>query len=98
MCLKLLSPPKNLFIFVVYCRVTLNLSEIEEFYWCLSKQVSLAKQQGNVLVFGDFNARLGDISGDIASSKTKSLFINFVETLGFCNLNQTIAFGKPSYV
>ena len=46
---------------------------------------------------GDFNARLGEITGDHASNSNKTAFLDFLENYGLININALKTFGQYTF-
>ena len=59
---------------------------------------------GNVLIVGDFNTRLGKITGDTnpagdwAKNKNAPFFEAYIDATQMKLLNQAFAYGKPTFV
>ena len=52
---------------------------------------------GDVLILGDFNARLGDLTGDHAENSSNEQFLAFLHTTKMVNLNIMHAKGEYTY-
>ena len=73
--------------------------EINEMYDSLSKKILEFQKEGSrVALFGDFNARLGNYTGDHATNSSFGSFKGFQEFHNLELLNRTHALGKPTYV
>ena len=85
--------PTDTIIGVVYVPpYNKNLNHCDKIYELLIKDCNnFDHERKNILIHGDFNAKIGDAVGDIhqATQKTKNdfKFINFIEKYDFINLN-----------
>ena len=102
-------PSKNksslpLFLAVTYCRTDSHPEEVNAFYAELAHATLQFQAFGNVLVVGDFNARLGKLTGDKkpagawAKNKNAPFFEAFIEATQMKLLNQAFAYGRPTFV
>ena len=83
----------DLFVCFLYCRVD-NKSSVSTFYENLSSDVLEFSGRGEVLLMGDYNARLGDFVGDRVTNAQEPHFMGFLEFHDLVLLNKTHAFGE----
>ena len=89
---------------LVYCRTDSHFDEVNSFYAALAHDVLMYSAEGEILLLGDFNSRLGEITGDItpngkwATNKNFSLFQSFCTATGLDLINRKLAYGKPTFV
>ena len=55
------------------------------------------QKPGHVILVGDFNARLGESTGDHSSNSNKDAFVDFLETHSLINLNVLKTFGQYTF-
>jgi hypothetical protein len=83
-----------LFIGVVYAPLS-SSAEAEAFYVTLRQAIAHFMRKGSVVLLGDFNARLGEITGDSDNNQNKPRFLDLVSSLNLQILNTSrIATGK----
>ena len=93
-----------LYLAVVYCRTDSHPEEVNSFYADLAHATLQFQAFGNVLIVGDFNARLGKITGDTnpaggwAKNKNAPFFEAYIDATQLKLLNQMRAYGKPTFV
>jgi len=83
--------------FICFCYVRIEKKSANCFYENLSRDVLSFSENGKVIIFGDFNARLGDFVGDTSSCSNKQEFLSFMEFHNFHLLNKVFSFGEPTF-
>ena len=96
---RLRTNSRDLTIGTIYCRNAEQKykDEISEFYEVLTRDTLKYAAAGDVLLLGDFNARLGDLTGDHAVNSNKEEFLAFLHTTKMINLNIIHAKGEYTY-
>ena len=95
---------KDTFLGLVYCRTDSHFDEVNSFYATLAHDVLQYSSVGEILLLGDFNSRLGSVTGDTtpdgkwATNKNCPLFQSFLAATDLELLNCKLAFGKPTFV
>ena len=106
MWLKLRSGKKeetDLYIAIAYCRTGNFHAEVSSFFATLAHDVLVYSTMGEVLVLGDFNARLGKLTGDWLSNGKWATNTNtlgcqsFLEATNLTLLNGKHAYGIPTF-
>ena len=94
---------KDLYIALTYCRTSNYQNEVTEFYARLAHDSLMYRELGEVFVMGDFNARLGEYTGDRAPggkwaiNGNASAFLSFQEATELVLLNRKHAYGTPTF-
>ena len=89
---------------MAYCRTSSHFDEVNAFYGILAHDVLMHMELGEVIIVGDFNARLGKFTGDKtlkgewAVNKNASLFRSFLTATNLKLMNRKLAYGKPTFV
>ena len=100
MWIKISNPHgRDLVISTIYCRNAEQKyeEEISEFYEQLTQDTLKYTANSDVLILGDFNARLGLLTGDHAENSNKEEFLAFLHTTKMSNLNLLHIKGEYTY-
>ena len=95
---------KDIYICAAYCRTATHFDEVNSFFGILAHDVLMFSELGEVIVVGDFNARLGEITGDKtpkgdwATNGNANMFRSFLSATNMILLNSKLAYGKPTFV
>ena len=95
---------KDLYICLAYCKTQNYETEILDFYADLAHDVLTFSAFGEVLVVGDFNARLGELTGDrdrngkFVTNKNAPHFFSFLEATSLTFLNKIHSYGQPTFL
>ena len=68
--------------------------KIQCFYEELNSSISKYRSLGSVILVGDFNARLGEVTGDHATNRNKTQFMACLEEHSLINHNIKHCFGQ----
>ena len=96
------SMKKVIYIAVVYAPTATpynatQRTKIDNFYDELNTTIPRFQSKGHVLLVGDFNARLGVITGDHASNRNKEPFLNCLDEHRLTNVNVTHCWGQYTF-
>ena len=93
------NPSKDLYICSVYAPHAESTKEKKmSFYKELNGSTAeIQNKPGHVILVGDFNARLGDITGDHSTNSNKDAFIDFLDSHSLTNMNVLKAFGQYTF-
>ena len=72
-------------------------SKISSFYEELNSAISSFRSHGHVILVGDFNARLGQMTGDHASNRNMTPFLDCLEEHCLTNVNITHCYGQYTF-
>ena len=93
------SQKDDLFICVVYAVQSYAPKNKKQVFWKELNDTTSSFQQrpGKRIIVGDFNTRLGSITGDHASNLNKNYFMSFLQNHFLINLNVCKTFGKYTF-
>lgn len=84
--------------FIIICFYLPNSIPIDEYNHYLMQQLNKYQPHENIILCGDFNARLGSTLGDHAENERASYFREFIANNGLTIWNQQLAYGIPTYI
>ena len=92
-------PTKDLYICVVYAVHSYGSAEKKLSIWKELNGSTTKFQQlpGRRILVGDFNARLGSITGDHATNSNKKYLLDFIHDHSLINLNTIRTFGEYTF-
>ena len=98
------SRGRDLYMSLIYCRTDSHFEQVNSFYAALAHDILMYGAMGEILVIGDFNSRLGKLTGDknpagaYTTNKNAPMFQSFVDATNLILLNSKLAHGVPTFV